>query len=91
MIETPEYKQFHTFLLAKAIGAKKFFDFTSISIVMAANKEVKVEPYSMAFVTAPNKDVAKTLAGGLGKNFFVNLKTYFLLEEKDRKIDLIVE
>ena len=30
-------------------------------------KEVKVEPYSMAFVTAPNKDVAKTLAGGLGK------------------------
>ena len=29
--------------------------------------EVKVEPYSMAFVTAPNKDVAKTLAGGLGK------------------------
>ena len=30
-------------------------------------KEVKVEPYSMAFVTAPNKEVAKTLAGGLGK------------------------
>ena len=59
---------------------------------MAANKEVKVEPYSMAFVTAPNKDVAKTLAGGLGKIFFfVNLKTYFLLEEKDRKIDLKVE
>ena len=26
-----------------------------------------VEPYSMAFVTAPNKEVAKTLAGGLGK------------------------
>merc|ERR1712242_579707 len=24
-----------------------------------------VEPYSMAFVTAPNKDVAKSLAGGL--------------------------
>ena len=23
-------------------------------------KEVKVEPYSMAFVTAPNKEVAKT-------------------------------
>lgn len=30
-------------------------------------KEVKVEPYSMAFVTAPNKDVANTLAVGLGK------------------------
>ena len=29
------------------------------------NKDVKVEPYSMAFVTAPNKDVAKKLAGGL--------------------------
>jgi hypothetical protein len=25
-----------------------------------------VEPYSMAFVTAPNKDVAKTLASGIG-------------------------
>ena len=36
-------------------------------------KEVKVEPYSMAFVTAPNKDVAKKLAGGLGK-----LPTYIL-------------
>ena len=32
-----------------------------------ASKQVSVEPYSMAFVTAPNKDVAKTLAGGLGK------------------------
>ena len=42
-------------------------NFSSIPIIMAANKEVKVEPYSMAFVTAPNKDVAKTLAGGLGK------------------------
>ena len=31
-----------------------------------ASKQVNVEPYSMAFVTAPNKDVAKTLAGGLG-------------------------
>ena len=41
-------------------------NFSSISKVMAAaNKEVKVEPYSMAFVTAPNKDVAKTLAGAL--------------------------
>merc|ERR1712170_6070 len=30
-----------------------------------ASKQVNVEPYSMAFVTAPNKDVAKTLAGGL--------------------------
>ena len=48
-------------------------NFSSISKVMAvANKEVKVEPYSMAFVTAPNKDVAKTLAGGLG-----NLSKYF--------------
>merc|ERR1712153_35479 len=34
-----------------------------VSTIMA--KEVTVEPYSMAFVTAPNKDVAKTLAGGL--------------------------
>ena len=42
-------------------------NFSSIPTIMAANKEVKVEPYSMAFVTAPNKDVAKTLAGGLGK------------------------
>ena len=33
---------------------------------MATKGDVKVEPYSMAFVTAPNKDVAKTLAGGLG-------------------------
>ena len=41
------------------------------STIMA--KEVKVEPYSMAFVTAPNKDVAKKLAGGLGK-----LPTYIL-------------
>ena len=41
-------------------------NFSLVSKVMAAaNKEVKVEPYSMAFVTAPNKDVAKTLAGGL--------------------------
>ena len=39
-----------------------------VSTIMA--KEVTVEPYSMAFVTAPNKDVAKTLAGGLGKYFF---------------------
>ena len=30
-------------------------------------KEVKVEPYSMAFVTAPDNEVAKKLAGGLGK------------------------
>ena len=30
-------------------------------------KEVKVEPYSMAFVTAPDSEVAKKLAGGLGK------------------------
>jgi hypothetical protein len=36
-----------------------------VSTIMA--KEVGVEPYSMAFVTAPNKDVAKKLAGGLGK------------------------
>ena len=36
-----------------------------VSTIMA--KEVAVEPYSMAFVTAPNKDVAKKLAGGLGK------------------------
>ena len=36
-------------------------------LVSIMAKEVKVEPYSMAFVTAPNKDVAKTLAGGLGK------------------------
>ena len=36
-----------------------------VSTIMA--KEVTVEPYSMAFVTAPNKDVAKKLAGGLGK------------------------
>ena len=41
-----------------------------VSTIMA--KEVTVEPYSMAFVTAPNKDVAKTLAGGLGKYFFVS-------------------
>lgn len=41
-----------------------------VSTIMA--KEVTVEPYSMAFVTAPNKDVAKTLAGGLGKYFFIS-------------------
>ena len=41
-----------------------------VSTIMA--KEVTVEPYSMAFVTAPNKDVAKTLAGGLGKYFSIS-------------------
>ena len=41
-------------------------------------KEVKVEPYSMAFVTAPNKEVAKTLAGGLG-NFFIIYIMYVLI------------
>ena len=41
-----------------------------VSTTMA--KEVTVEPYSMAFVTAPNKDVAKTLAGGLGKYFSIS-------------------
>ena len=35
--------------------------------IMASKGDIKVEPYSMAFVTAPNKDVAKSLAGGLGK------------------------
>ena len=39
------------------------------------SKEVKVEPYSMAFVTAPNKEVAKTLAGGLGKFFIMHIST----------------
>ena len=37
------------------------------SVSNMAAKQIHVEPYSMAFVTAPNKDVAKTLAGGLGK------------------------
>ena len=77
--------QFHTFFLAKAIGAKKFFDFTSFSTVMAANKEVTVEPYSMAFVTAPNKDVAKTLAGGLGKIFFGEIENIFSVGRERQK------
>lgn len=34
-----------------------------------SNMAREIQPYSMAFVTAPNKDVAKTLAGGLGKTF----------------------
>ena len=42
-----------------------------VSTTMA--KEVKVEPFSMAFVTAPNKDVAKSLAGGLGNESFLSL------------------
>ena len=51
-----------------------------VSTIMA--KEVTVEPYSMAFVTAPNKDVAKTLAGGLGKYFSISQfsKTTICLE-----------
>ena len=72
-------------------------NFSSISTLMAANKEVKVEPYSMAFVTAPNKDVAKTLAGGLGKFYkFVKLKynfrvkiTNFYTELGERKVDFL--
>merc|ERR1712077_126986 len=35
------------------------------SIMTTSKGDIKVEPYSMAFVTAPNKDVAKSLAGGL--------------------------
>ena len=50
-----------------------------VSTIMA--KEVTVEPYSMAFVTAPNKDVAKTLAGGLGKYF--SIPQQFLFFEID--------
>jgi hypothetical protein len=39
-----------------------------LSNFVMATKEVKVELFSMAFVTAPNKDVAKSLASGLGKS-----------------------
>jgi hypothetical protein len=34
-----------------------------------------VEPYSVAFVTAPNKDVAKTLASGIGIGMTCTLVT----------------
>ena len=47
--------------------------------IMASKGDIKVEPYSMAFVTAPNKDVAKSLAGGLGKYNFSDMHLHISL------------
>ena len=53
--------------LLLAIFYMRFGGYNVIRRLGTMAKEVKVEPYSMAFVTAPDNEVAKKLAGGLGK------------------------
>jgi hypothetical protein len=58
----PEISVFKTKrLLLVEKGTRMYIIFQDIKVI-----KPPVEPYSMAFVTAPNKDVAKTLASGIG-------------------------
>ena len=38
-----------------------------LGVTLTSRMTSTVSPYSMVFVTAPNKDVAESLAGGMGK------------------------
>ncbi len=56
-----------TFASGGALMAALFFARTPLlNFVRGLSR--KTEPYSMAFVTAPDTEVAKKIAGGLGKH-----------------------
>ena len=67
------------FGLAIAVFYMRFPNFGILRSLSTMAKEVKVEPYSMAFVTAPDSEVAKKLAGGLGNSNEVTIQAYLEL------------